>query len=81
MEAFAEQGDSSKQLIILNRCRIYLQVLTLVDVVNSYGGSFTDAIKCQKDHQKHRNYTWPFQPPPSIRMIFFRRKHLEKLLD
>ena len=65
MEAFSAQGYSKKQMQILNRCRIYLQALTLSDVMNGKGDGFTLTIRGIRDHQKRNAYTWPFQPAPS----------------
>ena len=78
MEAFAAQGFSKNQLIILNRCRLYLQVMTTADIMNGFGNRFTLTFKCQKDHQRHNNFKWPFQPAPSTRMKKFWRKALRK---
>ena len=79
MEAFSAQGYSKKQMQILNRCRIYLQALTLSDVMNGKGDGFTLTIRGIRDHQKRNAYTWPFQPAPSTRMIKFWKKAIRKI--
>ena len=68
MEVFQHQGYSKEKLQILNRCRIYLQVLTLSDIMTGKGNSFTCSFKCKRDHQKHNNFNWPKQPEPSTAM-------------
>ena len=78
MEQFQAQGYSSEKLQILNRCRLYLQVLTLSDIMNGNGDGFTSSFNCQRDHQKRNKYTWPYQPKPSTSMIKFWRKALRK---
>ena len=78
MEAFEEQNYSSQQLQILHRCRIYLQVLTLSDIMTGQGNGFTSSFNCQKDHQRRNKYKWPFQPSPSQSMIKLWKKALRK---
>ena len=53
---------------ILNRCRVYLQVMTLVDLMNGKGTGFTVLFKCEKDHQRHNSFKWLFQPEPTTSM-------------
>ena len=78
MEDFAHQGYSKKKLQILNRCRIYLQVLMLSDIMTGNGDCFTMTFKCKKDHQTHNTYKWPHQPEPSTSMKKFWKKALQK---
>lgn len=78
MEAFSEQGYSRKQMQILNRCRIYLQALTLSDVMNGKGDGFTQTIRGERDPQKRNDFRWPYQPAPSTQMIKFWKKALRK---
>lgn len=37
MEHFVNQGFKASQLLQLNRCRVYFQVLTLADIVSTDG--------------------------------------------
>ena len=78
MEAFEAQGFSPKVLQVLNRCRIYLQVFTLSDLMTCKGDTFTNTFLCQRDHQRRNNYHWPFQPQPSQNMIKTWKKALRK---
>ena len=78
MEAFSAQGYSDNQTLILNRCRLYLQVLQLSDVMNGYGNGITETIQGQRDKQRNMSYKWPFQPTPSTRMFKFWKKALPK---
>ena len=56
MEAFEHQGYPKKQLQILNRCRIYLQVVMLSDIMTGNGDSFTMTFRSERDHQVHNTY-------------------------
>ena len=78
MEALENQGYSKQQLQILNRCRLYLQIMTLSDIMNGFGTGFTSMFKCRKNHQKYNNYKWPFQPEPTTSMRKLWRKALRK---
>ena len=78
MEAFSEQGYSTKQMLILNRCRIHLQVLQLSDIMNGYGNGFTEIIRGTRVNQRIITYKWPLQPPPSTQMLKFWKKALRK---
>ena len=81
MEALEEQGFSEKKLQLLNRCRIYLQILTLSDLMNGFGNGFTSLFKCQSDHQHHNSFKWPHQPEPSTSMKNSGAKHYVRRLD
>ena len=78
MEALEHQGYSKEKLQVLNRCRIYLQVMTVSDIMNGYGNGFTSMFKCRKTHQKLKNYKWPFQPEPTPSMKKLWSKALRK---
>ena len=69
MEAFEAQGYQKKHLLLLNKCRLYLQVLTVSDIMNGKGNGFTRAFLCEKDHQPRNHYKWPFQATPTTSMI------------
>ena len=45
-EALENQGYSKKKLQILNSCRLYLQVMTLSDIMTGKGNSFTSLFQC-----------------------------------
>ena len=42
--------------------------MTLADIMNGYGNGFTSMFRCIKNHQKHNNYKWPYQPEPTTSM-------------
>ena len=77
-EAFQAQGYSKKEQVILNRCRMYLRVLTVADVMTGSGDSFTEAYLGQKEQQPRNNYIWPRQELPTLKMIKLWRKALKK---
>ena len=64
MEAFQEQGYKPKELMILNRCRIYLRVMTLADIMTGEGNAFTEHYLCRREREQRNNYVWPNQDTP-----------------
>ena len=67
MELFQRFNFNKKQLGILNRCRLYLQVLTLSDITSAAGNTILPTISQGKRPQHRRSsLTWPRQesPPP-----------------
>ena len=49
----------------INKCRIYLQVLTLADIYDSSGRSICTNIRDgQKSKDRSSRYKWPFQVRP-----------------
>ena len=80
MEAFEAQGFSPQKLqMLLNKCRIYLQALTLSDLMSCKGDTFTTSFFCQRDNQKRNNYYhWPFQPIPSQKIMKLWKSALKK---
>ena len=77
MEAFESQGYKKKY--ILNKCRLYLQVLTVSDIMNGNGTGFTRGFFCERDHQPRNQYKWPHQPPPTTSMIKNWKSVLKKM--
>ena len=69
MEVFAHKGFSKAKMEKINRCRLYLGVLTLSDVMNGYSSNFTCAYKCERDQTIFSNYNWPRQTCPGIQTI------------
>jgi len=68
MDQFIQLGFEPLQLGILNRCRLYLQVLYLSDLVSADGTIIIPAVK--NGHRiidRVSNLNWPIQdrPPPS----------------
>lgn len=68
MQALVESGHFKKrELRQANRCRWYLQVTTLSQIVDGYGEQFTRAIKCERDTTRTIRHNWPYQPYPGIK--------------
>jgi hypothetical protein len=66
MEYFVSQRFSSQQLIGLNRCRLYLQLLSLSDMVSSNGTCIIGSIlEGGKLVDRRSNLVWPEQGTPS----------------
>ena len=50
----------------INRCRIYLNVINLSDIVDGHGKRITTPIlQHRKDPERKSKYEWPVQPYPS----------------
>ena len=69
MEIFIHEGYSKAQLKKINRCRLYLGVLTVSDVMNGRGNGFTSTYNCIKDDTRPTRYLWPKQPKPGAQSI------------
>ena len=81
MEEFVEQGYTKSELMILNRCRIFLQVMTLADVMTGSGDSFTEHYLCIREPTPRNTYQWPRQEEPTTAMKKFWKKALRKTFD
>ena len=67
IEQFHQHGHKGKELLRLNRCRLFLQVTTLVDISSADGKFITHkAWQGQFDYSSPSYYNWPNQgdPPP-----------------
>ena len=69
MEIFVNEGYSKIKLKNINRCRQYLQVIMLSDVMNGYGDGFTTTYMCHKDDFRVSQFKWPRQPRPNTSSI------------
>ena len=78
MEIIAHEGFTNGELRRINRCRLYLQVITLSDVVDGYGDTFTCSSKGIKDSTIASPYTFPKQSKPDPRSIALWKKALKK---
>ena len=66
MEQFANEDFTSTELQHINRCRLFLQVTTLADIMDGHGSRITNtALKCNYDHDRVHHYNWPVQPRPN----------------
>ena len=79
MEVFAHENYSHSKLAKINRCRLYLGVLTLSDIMNGYGNGLTCAYNCIKDTTRPSHYHWPKQPWPSSGCIRMWKSALRKV--
>jgi len=65
MDYFVEEGLSPKALGSLNRCRLYLQVITLVDITSADGTSIiSDVFHGIPLQDRRSKLTWPCQQWP-----------------
>lgn len=67
MLAFHDLGYSALELAVLNRCRLFMQVLTLSDIVSADGSFISQAgLLVQRDPVLSRTELhWPRRPRPS----------------
>jgi hypothetical protein len=61
---FVQQGFDGVELVQLNRCRVFLQVVTLSDICTGDGSRFTRSCwNGQRDSTRKIIYQWPYQAP------------------
>ena len=78
MEIFQNEGYSKSKLIRINKCRQYLRVLTLSDVMNGFGDGFSCAYNCIRNKEHISPYTWPRQTKPANKYITDWKSALRK---
>ena len=78
MEVIQNKGFLDSELVKINECRKYLQVLTLSDIMSGYGNSFTCSYNVQKDFTRKSIYNWPRTIWPGSTSIKVWRKALRK---
>ena len=62
----SHQIISSEECKAINRCRLYLQITMMSDVVNTDGGLLAPCWRCQKyTSLSSQRYVWPHQEKPS----------------
>ena len=67
-DIIATNQFSKSELQHINRCRIYLQVATLSDIVSGDGNHFQQlAYRCEHDTSLPHRHIWPNQPRPGVR--------------
>ena len=66
MDMLLNRGLSNKGISIMNRCRVYLQVIFISDIVTADGQIVMKwATHPTKHTRKHSNLQWPHQTRPS----------------
>lgn len=78
MEEFQAQGYSTEELMKLNKCRIYLKVMRLADIMTGTGDSFTEHYLCIREQEPRNSYIWPRKEEPSSVMKKLWKKALQK---
>ena len=79
MEVFANEDLTKDQLIKLNNCRKYLEVMTLSDIMDGYGTCFTQCYKVIKDDTRVTHYNWPNSVRPGSTAIKLWKSTLRKV--
>ncbi len=65
MDFFVQQNTHCSDLRVINRCRIYLQVLFLSDICSADGKSIlSECCRGQRPLDRHSSLNWPIQPRP-----------------
>jgi hypothetical protein len=65
MDYFVEEGLSAEILVVLNRCRIYLQVFSLADISSADGTSIIpDVLQGVPLIDRKSKLNWPYQQRP-----------------
>ena len=75
MEQFAAEDFTATELAHINRCRLYLQVTTLSDIMEGHGHRISrKALRCEFDTEREKHYRWPVQnrPHQGVRRIWKR---------
>ena len=68
---------SDKEILVIKRCRMYMQVYYLSDITTGNGKQITEAAyKCKRDEFKQSNLKWQYQPKPTSWMIEIWQKML-----
>ncbi len=68
MEGFLREPNNKSTIIILNRCRLYLQVLTMSDITSADGRYILPGIKEGHRHNDRKStLNWPQQARPPVR--------------
>ena len=79
MEVFENEGFIPKELQKINRCRIYLNVLTLSDIMTCSGNRFTCTHKVEKDNTRVSKFQWPITVHPGSSCTKLWRKALHTM--
>ena len=67
MLEFAKRGYSIDEMRVLNRCRIYLQVFTVVDITGCEGTHISHTyLNGRRDPYRVSSYNWPNQSKPYL---------------
>ena len=78
MESFLTISMPTKYLEELNYCRLYLQVITLANIVTP-DGKYIQEWAYQGHKQQQSNLSWPIQQRPSNSQWQWWQRHLRKL--
>jgi len=76
MDIFWKHGYCGSQLAALNHCRLWLQIVTLADIVDGHGTHMLLTILARvKQHSSPSPYRWPKQGPPNSMQWSLWKKH------
>jgi len=68
MLSFYHNGFDGKQLLLLNKCHLFLRVTTLSDISSGDGTKIIpDILSGQTNPNMRYSYTWPEQADPGVR--------------
>ena len=80
MNIFLSWHIQKKELQLLNMCRLYLQVLTLSDIV-TYNGKKGQNEYMECTHTRRSMLKWPRQPMPPPKVINSWKRAMIRLCD
>ena len=78
MEIITNEGFTRSELKRINMCRLYLQVMTLSDIVDGYGDYYTCSYNGIKDSTLPDTYIYPKQEKPDSKTIAIWKKAIRK---
>ena len=82
MKLFHDAGSTKNQLKYLNRCRLFLRVVTLADIFEADGKTITtQAWNGSKMMETRKNIVWPVQKRPNEIQWTLWRSFLRKTLQ
>ena len=81
MARFIEAGNRGKQLAVLNRCRLYLRIVSLADILDGHGTSLLPGVLNGSISNPQERYIWPRQASPDRRSWRMWEETIIKALD
>ena len=79
MDEISKKDFTTYEILTINRCRIYLQVLTLADIVDGYGEEWNPWYwKGTRDLHRLSTLIWPRQMKPAAKAWALWRRALRK---
>ena len=79
MELFTDHGFTKTELQHINRCRLFVQAMTVSDIFDGYGNKYEkNSFNCIKDEYDVSPYIWPRQTAPCCFSIRLWKKAIKQ---